>query len=366
MQPLRILHTEAATSFGGQEQYIYRLMHILRDRGHQVEAACQPHAQLAHKLDEAGFTVHTMLMDGPRNYVRSVARIRGILRQGRFDVVNSHSRRDTMIAAMAGRLAGTPLIVRSRHLAKRVGSLLSYTILPKRVTTPSEFVRQGLIRRGVNPDHVAVVYPVVDAPQAVQASTLRQELALDDDTLVVGCVAVMRAGKGHRTLIEAMQPLFDLYPRLHLVLVGGGSPLFEQIQAQVADAGLQQRIHLLGMRRDVPNLLAGFDIFALATESEASGTAFVEASAAGLPVVGTNVDGVPEMFADGESGILFPLRDASALRQAVRRLIDDPGLRARMGAEGRRRYLEENRFTPTGMGDRIEACYDRWLRELRR
>src|SRR5690606_14193149 len=104
---------------------------------------------------------------------RGVARIRGILRRGRFDTVNTHSRRDTMIAGVAGRLAGTPLIVRTRHLANRPGSLLSYTIVPHRVTTSSELVRRMLIDRGVPEGQVATVNPSVELAPLTGASTLR-------------------------------------------------------------------------------------------------------------------------------------------------------------------------------------------------
>ena len=100
MSPLRIMHSEAATSFGGQEQYIYRMMRAMRDRGHHLEAICQPHAVLAQRLRDDGFTVHTLYMDGPINYVKGVLQLRKILRDGRFDVLNSHSRRDTMLAAL--------------------------------------------------------------------------------------------------------------------------------------------------------------------------------------------------------------------------------------------------------------------------
>src|SRR3546814_12150036 len=112
----------------------------------------------------------------------------------------------------------------------------------------------------------------------------------------------MRPQKGLLDLIDAMVPLIRERPNVHLVLVGGGSPMFEQIQAYIAEKNLGKRVHLLGVRRDVPNLLAGFDLFALATRQEASGTVFVEAGAAGLPVVGTRVDGVPELMQDGEIG----------------------------------------------------------------
>ncbi|HWK69732.1 glycosyltransferase family 4 protein [Pollutimonas sp. M17] len=363
MTPLRILHSEAATSFGGQEQYIYRMMLAMRDRGHHLEAVCQPHAMLTQRLREQGFTVHTTYMDGPVNFVKSVAAIRKILRGGRFDVLNTHSRRDTIVAGCAGRLAGTPLIVRTRHLANRVGSLLSYTVIPHRVTTASDFVREHLIERGVPPGHVATVYPAVELPPIPGQSSLRQELGLAEGDIVVGCVAVMRAQKGHKDLIDAMEPLIHEKPGLHLVLVGGGSPVFEEVQAYVAEKKLQRRIHLLGARRDVPNLLAGFDVFALATRKEASGTVFVEAGAAGLPVVGTRVDGVPEMMRDGVSGLLVPLDDRAALTQAIRRLVDDPDLRRRMGRAGLEFCREQGRFSLAAMVERIESCYTRWLAE---
>lgn len=363
MTPLRILHSEAATSFGGQEQYIFRMMLAMRERGHHLEAVCQPHAILAQRLRDEGFTVHTTYMDGPVNFAKSLVKIRRVLRQGRFDVLNTHSRRDTIVAGCAGRLAGTPLIVRTRHLANKVGSLLSYTIIPHRVTAASNFVRSGLIQRGVPPEYVATVYPPVDFQSVPEVSTLRQELSLAQNDIVVGCVAVMRTQKGHRELIDAMQPLIKERPNVHLVLVGGGSPVFEEVQAYVAEKGLGKRVHMLGARRDVPNLLAGFDIFALATRKEASGTVFVEAGAAGLPVVGTDVDGVPEMMQAGVSGLLVPLDDVAALTAALKRLIDDPDLRKQMGQAGFKFCREDDKFSAEAMAQRAEACYTRWLTE---
>ncbi|NYT44752.1 glycosyltransferase family 4 protein [Pollutimonas thiosulfatoxidans] len=363
MTPLRILHSEAATSFGGQEQYIYRMMIAMRERGHHLEAVCQPHAVLAERLREAGFTVHTTYMDGPVNFVKTLVKVRGVLRRGRFDVLNTHSRRDTIVAGLAARLAGTPLIVRTRHLAKKVGSLLSYTIIPHRVTTASDFVRDHLISRGADPTKVATVYPAVDIPPIPEASTLREELRLAQNDIVVGCVAVMRAEKGHKSLIDAMEPLIRASPNVHLVLVGGGSPVFEEVRDYVAAKKLDKRVHLMGTRRDVPNLLAGFDVFALATRTEASGTAFVEAGAAGLPVVGTDVDGVPEMMHAGVSGMLVPLDDTAAFTQALERLITDPALRRQMGQEGLKFCRASGRFSAEAMAERIESCYTRWLTE---
>jgi len=360
-RPLRILHTEAATAFGGQEYCIYKEMVAMRERGHHLEAICQPHAQLTLRLRDAGFTVHTILMDGVRNYLKGVAAVCRILRTQRYDVINVHSRTDALIAGTAGRLTGAPLIVRTRHLANRVRSLLSYTWLPHRVIAVSEYVRRHLIDRGVPEAHVATVYSPIVLPPQIERSTLREELGLTPDDVIVGCVAVMRASKGHRALIHAMAGLMADRPNLHLVLVGGGSPVFEQTQAYVGSLGLSDRIHLMGARHDVPNLLAGFDLFALTTEQEALGTVYVEAQACGLPVIGTDVGGVSETFVDGETGLLVPPRDGAALVQALRRLIDDAGLRRRMGEAARRHVREDGRFSTARLIKDTQACYQRWL-----
>jgi len=365
MKPLRILHAEVATSFGGQEHRIYKEMLAMRERGHHLELVCQPQAQLVGRLRDQGFTVHDMPMAGHVNFLKSVAKIRTILRRGRFDVLNTHSRRDTLIAGLAGRLAATPLIVRTRHLAIKPGSLLSYTWIPHRVTTVSDYVRNNLVKAGVRPDRVETIYSPVQAPPVVEHSSLRQELNLAPDDVVVGCVAVMRAKKGHRVLLEAIEPLIGQYPNLHLVLVGSGSPTFEQVQARVAEKNLGGRVHLMGTRRDVPNLLAGFDLFALATEQEASGTVFVEAAAAGLAVIGTDVGGVSEMLQNGVTGLLVPPRNPAALRDALKALIDDPQRRREMGLAGQRQFQEEGKFSLDTLAAHTETCYGRWLKERR-
>jgi glycosyltransferase involved in cell wall biosynthesis len=364
-RPLRIIHSEAATSFGGQEHRVFKEMVAMRERGHYLEAICQPDAELTERLREAGFVVHTLYMDGVVNIVRGVFQLKKILQVGRFDVLNTHSRQDTLIAAAAGRLARVPLIVRTRHLASPIGSLLTYTWLPHRVTTVSHYVRRQLIERGVPAEHVQAIYtPVVLTPRLVHSS-LRDELLLAADAVLVGCVAVLRPNKGHLELINAMLPLLRTRPKLHLVVAGGGSPVFEQLQAHVTHSGLAERVHLLGTRRDVPNVLAGLDIFCLATRQEAMGTAFLEAAASGLPVIGTDVGGVGEMMRPGVTGLLVPLDDAQALQNALIQLIDSPELRKKMGQAGHERIHTEGIFNTETLAKRTEGTYGQWLKDLR-
>ena len=363
-RPLRIIHSEAATSFGGQEHRIFKEMMAMRERGHYLEAICQPDAELTERLREEGFVVHTLFMDGLVNIVRGVIAIKNILNKGGFDVLNTHSRQDTLIAAAAGRLAKVPLVVRTRHLASPVTSLLTYTWLPHRVTTVSHYVRRQLIGRGVPGEHVEAIYTPVVLTAPVTHSTLRAELNLSDDDVLVGCVAVLRPNKGHLELINAMLPLLRTRPRLHLVIAGSGSPVFEQLQAHIMHSGLSERIHLLGNRRDVPNVLAGLDVFCLATRQEAMGTAFIEAAASGLPVIGTDVGGVSEMMRPGITGLLVPLDDGQALQNALVQLIDTPALRKKMGQAGYERIHTEGIFNTQTLATRTERIYVRWLDEL--
>ncbi len=365
MKPLRIVHSEAATSFGGQERHIYNEMLAMRERGHHMEAITQPDAQLTEYLVQEGFTVHTLPMDGPVNYWRGIWHVRRVLRQGRFDVLNTHSRRDTMLVGLAGRIARVPLVVRTRHLARRPNSLVSYTGIPHRVTTTSEAVRQQLLERHVPGSHVAAVYSPVDVPEARRKGVLRHELGLSENDLIVGCVAVLRRAKGHAELIDAMLPLLRARSSLHLVIIGSGSPVFEQLQALITEFQLGEQIHLLGRRNDVHDLLADFDIFALATREEALGKVFIEAAAAGVPVVATNVGGVSETMQSGKTGFLVPLDDVAALTSALEQLINDPSLRRRMGDAGRDFYHCSGRFTTEALVANTEHHYYRWLKERR-
>ncbi len=362
---LRILHTEAATAFGGQEFCIYKEMVAMRERGHHLEAVCQPHAELTQRLRDAGFTVHTVNMDGAVNFVRSVAFVRRVAARGRFDVVNTHSRCDTVRAAMGARLARTPLIVRTRHLAKPINSLYAYTWLAHRVIAVSRHVQRQLLDGGAPPEAVATIHSPIVLPEGDGKGSLRQELGLPADALVVGCVAVMRTEKGHADLIDAFQRVLAAFPQAHLVLAGDGMPVFERLKGQVQALGLASRVHFLGRRHDIGNVLQAFDVFALPTHREAFGTAFVEAAAMGVPVIGTDVGGVPETMQAGVTGLLVPPRDPAALAAALESLLADPERRRRMGEAGRELIRGQGLFSVDRAAQLVEAAYARWLGERR-
>jgi glycosyltransferase involved in cell wall biosynthesis len=138
----------------------------------------------------------------------------------------------------------------------------------------------------------------------------------------------------------------------------------DRLQALRDEHGLQQQVHLLGYRDGACRLMAGFDIFALASHKEAAGTVFLEAAYVGVPIVATRVGGVPEMVVDGSNAILTRLGDNAALTGALRLLVDDPERRRQMGRAGWDWMRSAHRFTPDGHGETTEHYYHQWLKEL--
>jgi glycosyltransferase involved in cell wall biosynthesis len=176
-------------------------------------------------------------------------------------------------------------------------------------------------------------------------------------------VAIMRDKKGHEDLISAAQPLLARRSNLHIVMAGNGER-FDEIKGAVDGLGLGRRIHLIGFRTDIPNVLRGCDLFVLPTHQEALGQSYIEAMAAGLPVIGTDVDGVPELIKHNVNGLLVPPKNPDALRAALVQLIDNPDQRTRFGEAGRR--MTKDRFSVDDMADETIDFYLRGLHRQER
>jgi glycosyltransferase involved in cell wall biosynthesis len=337
-------------------------MIALRGLGHNVELVCPADAALGIRCEAEGFTVHHARMRGGAD-VRSMLTIRSLLDKRRFDVLNTHSGHDSLVAGMAGRLARTPLIVRTRHLALPITSLATYTWIPHRVVAVSHYVRNYLISAGVPESRVETIHDGIVKPEPLTHSTLRDELGLDSNAVVAGIVAMLRGKKGHEDLIAAVRPMMSERANLHVVIAGEGGE-FARLKAMIEAFGLSGRIHLLGFRKDINNVLKGCDLFVLPTHQEALGQAFIEAMAMGLPVIGTQVDGVPELIDPGVNGLLVPVRDVEALREALTHLVDDAPLRARFGLASR--IKTDHHFTVEGMASETVDFYLRGVNRERK
>ncbi len=227
--------------------------------------------------------------------------------------------------------------------------------------TISDGIRAVLLSEGLAPQRVSCVRSAVDAApylEPVDGVAFRREFGLPDNARVIGVVAQLIARKGHRYMIEAMAVLRASHPDVRVIFFGQG-PLREELEAEVAERGLAEVIRFAGFRTDLPRWLGGLDILAHPADMEGLGVSLLQASAAAVPIVTSRAGGLPEAVADGVSGLLIPPGDSAALTAALVRLLDDAGLRRRLGEAGRARILAE--FSVDAMVEGNLAVYRRLI-----
>lgn len=364
-RPRTILHTEASVGWGGQEIRIFTEMQAMRARGHRL-LLCAPEASRIHAAAAgAGFEVRA-LDDRKTAYPASILRLRRWLREARVDVVNPHSSRDGWIASIAGRLAGTPLIIRSRHIEvdypNRFSSRIVFGRLPHHVITTSERISSRLVGElGLDRDRVTCV------PTGIDLSTfnprvpgvVHRELGLEATVPLVGMISVLRSWKGHEFFLRAASLLRDRFPAVRFVIAGDG-PIRAQVEGWIREFGLQDRVHLLGHRSDVASVLASLAVLVLPSYAhEGVPQIVLQAQAVGRAVVGTRVGGIPEVIREGETGLLVPPRDPAALATALGSLLSDEPTRSRLGSAAAAVAVRD--YGLDVMCARLESIYDRHL-----
>jgi glycosyltransferase involved in cell wall biosynthesis len=193
------------------------------------------------------------------------------------------------------------------------------------------------IHNGISSDVVPTANPAKQPPRLLMVARFSEQ-------------------KDQETLIKAIA-LLKNYP-IHLDLVGSGS-LLEDCQQLAAQLNISDRISFLGDRSDVVNLLASAQIFLLITHYEGLPISILEAMRAGLPIVATNVNGIPEQIIDQQTGFLVPPKDVHALAETLLKLIQSPQLRQRIGEAAREKFLQE--FTKEKMLKKIGKLYQNIL-----
>ncbi len=365
ISPRTILHTEASVGWGGQEIRIYTEMLAMRERGHRMLLSAPKASRILAKATQAGFEVRP-LDDRRLAYPASILGMRRWIRKTRINVVNPHSSRDGWIAGIAGRMAGVPLVLRSRHIEvdypNRFSSRIVFGRLPHHVLTTSERISSRLASElGLEPSRVTCVPTGIDLRKfhPTIEGVLHRELGLSPEVQVIGMISVLRSWKGHEYFLRAAASLAQSDRGLRFVIAGDG-PIRAQVEAWIDEFGLRDRVHLLGHRDDVESVLASLDVLVLPSYAhEGVPQIILQAQAVGRAVVGTRIGGIPEVIRDGETGLLVPPRDPEALAGAIGRLISDGSQRARMGNAAA--TIAASEYGLDVMCARLEAIYDRYL-----
>jgi sugar transferase (PEP-CTERM/EpsH1 system associated) len=365
-----ICHLLHSLQVGGAELLAARLVQQLGEAFRFVFLCLDELGSLGQQLRDQGYRVEVL---GRRPGVdwRCVLRLVRLLRQARVDLIHAHQYTPFFYASTARLLGASAAILLTEHGRHhpdypRLKRWLANRLLLRRcdhVVAVGQAVRRALVANdGFPAGRVSVVYNGIDLNREENATSsrlaIRHEMGVADEDFVILQVARLDYLKDHVTAVRTLAALRPHLPSARLVFVGEG-PQRGAIEEAVRRHDLAGHVRFLGLRRDVARLLAAADLFLLTSISEGIPLTVIEAMAAGLPVVSTNVGGIPEVVEDGRTGLLAPAGDAAALASAVCRLAGDRQLRSRMGQLGRGRA--EMLFSEQGMHHRYHQLYQEML-----
>lgn len=377
---MRVLLVMEST-IGGTRRHIADLGRGLVAAGHEVHMVLSALRQpdFRHDMEElerTGCRVHHLPMVRairPATDWRHAGWLKRTLRETRPDIVHTHSSKAGVLGRHASLATGVGARVHTphtfsflfaamfgpakrrlfraieRHYGQRTARLIAVS------ATEAETIRASGV---VDPERVRTVYNGIDASRWSSAAPADlTTCGVPEGALVAVVAGLLNRAKGQDVAIEALARLDDA--RLHLLLVGHGEDE-PMLRALAAARGVAERVHFLGWRTDVPELLAAADWLLLPSRWEGMPYVVLEAMATARPVLATRVDGARELVVDGETGFLVEPDSAEALAEALARLpeVGREGARA-MGREASTRL--ESRFTVEGMTRATVAVYEEAL-----
>ncbi len=344
-----ILHLDTERGWRGGQNQVYLLHRGLCRAGESSAVLCRAGEPLALRCAAEGLPF-VPIRSGPLFALRAAM----AARRYRARLLHAHASAAHGIARLAVSGRRTPLVVTRRvdfPLKRGVAARWKYGPRVTRFVAISHAVAAVLARGGVVAGRIAVI------PSGVEPVTAKPDRRdLPAGRLLVLCAAALVAHKGHAVLLDAWRRIEAAGLPASLLIAGDG-PLAADLQRQAADLA---HVRFLGWRDDLERLWAAVDVAALASHEEGLGTALIDAQLAGLPVVATAAGGIPEVVADGVSGLLSPPGDAAALAANLHRLLTDAALR-RILAAGARNHARG--FLAETMVERYRILYAGLLAE---
>ncbi len=317
--------------------------------GHHVTVAA-PEGAYVELLRAQGVRHFELDPNGSVRPLLATLKLRGFLRRNRTQIVHAHM----MTGAVVGRLActwtGARLVTTVHNSWQRHAVLMR---LGHRVIAVSNAVRADMIARGVPATRIETVLNGTIGTMRAPAGTAPEPITLSHPNVVT--VAGMYVRKGIADLIEATAMVRERVPTVTTYLLGDG-PDRAQFEALARDRGLGGSVVFLGFRSDAEKLMKQADVFVLASHADPNPLVIPEARAAGLPIVATRVDGIPESLNGGDAGLLVPPHSPDALANAITGLLLSPAQRDRLRAITSKNL---DRLTVRRMSDETLGVYGR-------
>ncbi|MEA3346054.1 MAG: glycosyltransferase [Chloroflexota bacterium] len=286
----------------------------------------------------------------PKDALIALFKLYRLLRRERPQVVHTHTTTAGLLGRLAAKLVGVPVILHTFHghvlrgyFSPTVSKALTWierflALLSDKIVTVSEGQRRELAELGVAPlGKIIVVHLGFELEDILTCEShrgeLRHELGISNDDRLIGIVARLTSIKNHRLFLQMAKLVAEAMPQTRFLVVGDGE-LREELEAYARDLGLDERVIFTGWWRDLPRLYADLDVMTLTSINEGTPTSLIEAMAARVPVVATEVGGVPDIVADGKTGYLVRPGDAQGMAEAVIELLRNPKRAQEMGQKG--------------------------------
>jgi glycosyltransferase involved in cell wall biosynthesis len=369
---VRIMKVSTGLAYGGAETQLKNVALRLKQRGwSQSVVSMLPPSAYVEELEAAGICVYNLRMRRKVPDPRAVLRLAAIMRRERPLLIHSHMIHANLLARITRLFVKVPVLICTAHSITEGGRPreLAYRLtdsLADITTQVSEAGKQRYIQVGAVPPHKIVCIPNgIDTsrfqPNPTVRQAVREQLGCAPEAFVWLTVGRLEPVKNHLELLCAFREVAAVHPHARLLIAGQG-PLQAAIEQRIAELGLAERVHLLGVRRDIPDLLNATDAFVLPSLWEGMPLTLLEASATALPIVATDVGGNAEVVLEGETGYLVPVKDTEALAQAMLRVMNlSEADRSAIGQAGRAQVVQN--FDLERVVDRWEALYRELLQQ---
>ncbi len=363
--PLRILQLYPKQDyFTGAAIQLRELAWGLHARGHEVVVATRPSDVWAQKCRDAGIAYQALPMRSEVD-LRSVRPLVRILKRRRIQVVHAQKGKARTLAMLAGLFVKIPVLVLNRGVSFPLDAFNRLGYTTRRVAAivaVCESIKRGLVSQGVRADRIEVIYSGTDTDRfhpGVDGARIRGELGLSPEHFLITQIGI-RSWKGNDDVLDAMAKLAPRLPRARLLFVGANHAKAALLRERAEARGVATVVSVFHMREDVPEILAASDLTVDASYAGLGLTGTLrESLAVGTPVIGTALEGNPELVRHGETGLLVPPRDPAALADAILTVAGDPALAQAMGRAGRAHV--ERTFSTRAKVERTEALYRRLL-----
>ena len=365
---LKVLYLLNYAGKAGTERYVETLVKYLNGEKIQAYFAYNEGGLLVERMQEAGVSVRQIAMRR-RFDLKAAKALAALCAQWDIDVVHCHYLREHYTALLAKRFNKKIRVVYTNHfvMANDAVTRISNRWMDKRQDQMIAVCNRGkeqLVANGWSGDRITVIFNAVDpAAWAGEraSSTLRAELGLAEEDFVMLCASRFADDKGHKYLIDSVKRLTEISSVPFTLVLAGDGPLLEPAREQVKRLGLEERVRFIGFRKDIKNLYKGADLYVNSSRHEALSFLIIEAMAAGLPVIATDMGGNRDIVNDEAGcGALVEYDNPESMAQAMKRLMEDPALLARCRENALKTILEK--FEIHKLAQATFAVYQKALR----